>query len=342
MSTKQLTLAELAKHLKVEFRGDPQCVIHGVAPLEKAQEGDISFFYDPRYRRALSTTKASVVILANKHIEDNRKNFIITETPRLIFAKTATLFQQTPDMTPGIHATAVIGQNCRIADSASVGANCVIGNNVSVGENTFIASGTVIGENSSLGSNCILWPNVTLYPNVQMGHRVIIHSGTVIGSDGFGFENEGGVWYKIPQLGGVIIGDEVEIGANTTIDRGALNNTVIGVGVKLDNLIQVGHNVVIGDHTVIAGCVAIAGGARIGKHCMIGGKVGIAGHLEIVDYVILTAGTTVSSSIVDQGIYSSGIPAHANRNWRKNAVRFMQLDDMARRLRKLEKNLNLE
>ncbi len=339
MSKKHVTLAELAQYLKAEFQGDPECLIQGVASLDAAEKGDVVFFYDPRYRDVLASTHASAIILSHKDLEyaGVHRNLIIAQNPRLAFAKIAVLFQAPSFIAPGIHPTAVIGECCSISSTASIGPHCVIGDHAHIGEGTVLGPGCVLGESVTIGDVCWLWPNATLYHDVKIGDRVIIHSGAVLGSDGFGFENENGTWYKIPQLGGVQVGDDVEIGANTTIDRGALNDTVIESGVKLDNQIQIGHNVIIGAHSIIAGCVAIAGGVRIGKNVMVGGKVGIAGHLEIADRVILTAGTHVHSSILNPGIYSSGIPAHPNLEWRKNAVRFTKLDDMARRLRKLEK-----
>lgn len=337
MSNSHYSLSQLAEHLGAELRGDSQCQITGIAPLHTAQPGQISFLDNPQYKKFLATTQASAVIVSAKDLtQDVKTNFLILDNPYLGYAKVAGLFLPKLSVKPGIHPKAVVGENCHISDSASIGPNCVIGDNVVIGDNSIIHPGTVIGNDCKIGSDCLIWANVTCYYKVQLGDRVIIQSGAVLGSDGFGMANDKGKWYKIPQLGAVVIGNDVEIGANTSIDRGALENTVIGEGVKLDNLIQIAHNVQIGAHTIIAGCTAIAGSTKIGKYCMIGGGSSISGHLEITDGVILTGTSAVSYSLTEPGVYSSGVPLQTNRAWRKNAVRFQQLDDMARRLRKLE------
>ncbi len=341
------SLDELSHYLGAELKGDPKCIIDGIASLDKAKPGQISFFHEnalsgaAKYKKFLHDTQASAVILSSKYSEFCTTNLLILDNPYLGYAKVATLFLAKSTAKPGIHPTAVVGKNCQIAASASIGAHCTIGDNVYIGEQTVIAAGCVIGNDSSLGSGCSLYSNVTLYHAVCIGDRVIIQSGAVIGSDGFGMINDNGVWYKIPQLGGVAIGNDTEIGANTTIDRGALEDTVIGNGVKLDNQIQIAHNVHIGDHTAIAACTGIAGGTHIGKGCMVGGAASINGHIEITDRVILTALANVSSSITEPGIYSSGVPLQPNAQWRKNAARFRQLDDIARRLYKLEGHIEL-
>ncbi len=342
MPNRSYSLGELARHLGAELKGDPECTIHRIASLEKAQSGEISFYHesalsDPRYKKFLQSTQASAVILSPQHTDACSAQQLIVENPYSSYAKVAELFSPKIETDPGIHPTAVIGRDCQIAANASIGAQCVVGDRVVIGEHTVLHPGTIVGNDCTIGVNCILWSRVTLYYGVRLGDRVILHSGVVIGSDGFGMANEQGIWRKIPQIGGVCIGNDVEIGANTTIDRGALDDTYIGHGVKLDNLIQIAHNVHIGDHSIIAGCSAIAGGTRIGKHCMIGGAVSINGHIEIADGVILTATAAVSSSLLEPGIYSSGLPLQSNKEWRKNSVRFKQLDDLARRLRKLEK-----
>lgn len=333
-----ISLEKLAQHLSAQLDGDPQCQITGIAPLDKAVAGNISFLNNPQYRPFLKTTQASAVILSSKDIPFYTGNSLIMENPYLGYAKAATLFVLEPPIKPGIHPTAVIGENCHIAPTARIAAHSVIGEGVCIGEHTVVGPGCTVGDHSNLGENCLLYAHVTVYHGVYIGNNVILHSGTVIGSDGFGMVNDKGIWYKIPQLGGVRIGNHVEIGANTTIDRGALEDTVIEDGVKLDNLIQIAHNIRIGAHTAIAAGTIIAGSTQIGKHCMIGGGVAISGHLQITDGVILTAKTEVSSSITEPGIYSSGMPAQPNLAWRKNIIRFKQLDDIARRLKKLEKN----
>lgn len=333
------TLAELAQHIGAQLRGDPACRITGVASLQQAGAEQVSFLDNPRYRKYLAKTQAAAIILAPAELAACSIPALVTETPYLGYAKVATLFQQLPKATVGIHPSAVVAENCQIHPTASIGPLCVLGSDVVIGEGVIIGAGCVIGEGVQIGAHSRLWANVTLYYGTTIGQRAVIHSGAVIGSDGFGIANDKGRWYKVPQLGKVCIGDDVEIGANTTIDRGAVNDTVIEEGAKLDNQVQIGHNVRIGAHTAIAGCTGIAGSTQIGKHCLIGGGVGIAGHLEITDQVALTAMSGVSTSIDKPGVYSSGFPALPNHDWWKNLARFRKLDEMARQLRKLEAQL---
>lgn len=339
MSQRSYTLAEIANLLNAEVHGDSNCVITGIATLEQAQSGQITFLDNTRYRKYLSNTQASGVILKTDFLVECNTNAVVLDNPYLGFAKVAALFEKHFKPLPGIHPTAVVAENCDIHPTASIGAYCVIEAGVSVAENVVVSSGCVIGEQVKIGAKSWLWPNVTLYYGVQIGENVIIHSGAVIGSDGFGVANDKGIWHKVPQLGSVQIGNNVEIGANTTIDRGALNNTTIEDGVKLDNQIQVGHNVQIGAHTAIAGGVLIAGSARIGKYCMIGGGTGIAGHLEITDKVMITAMSRVTHSIQEPGVYSSGSPLQTNKAWQKNAARIRHLDELTRKVKQLEKIL---
>lgn len=338
MTSFRTFLGELAQQISAQLSGDPQCEITGIAPLDKAMVGNISFLNSPQYRPYLETTQASAVVLSPLDAPFYTGNSLIMENPYLGFAKIATLFGPTPSIKSGIHPTAVIGEHCHIASTASIAAHCVIGDGVSIGDNTVVGPGCTIGDNSMLGVHCLLHAHVTLYHDVKIGNRTILHSGAVIGADGFGMVNDKGVWHKIPQLGGVRIGNDVEIGANTNIDRGTLENTVIEDGVKLDNLIQIAHNVHIGAHTAMAAGVMIAGSTQIGKHCMIAGGTVINGHIQITDQVILTANSAILSSINEPGIYSSFMPVQPNRTWKKNLIRFTQLDDIARRLKKLEKN----
>ncbi|HBC35598.1 MAG TPA: UDP-3-O-(3-hydroxymyristoyl)glucosamine N-acyltransferase, partial [Marinobacter adhaerens] len=244
-----------------------------------------------------------------------------------------------PVATPGVHATAVVDPSASIAEDACIGPNVVVEAEAEIGEKVVVGAGSVIGARASIGSRTLIRPRVTLAHDVVVGERCHILSGAVIGSDGFGFANEKGVWHRIAQLGRVVLGNDVEVGANTTIDRGALDDTVIGNGVKLDNLIQIAHNVRIGDHSAMAAMVGIAGSTRIGRHCVFGGASGVAGHLEIADQVHLTGMTLVTGDIREPGVYSSGTSADTNRQWRKNAVRFRQLDALARRVKELEKKL---
>lgn len=338
MAETSYTLRELADQLKATLHGNPDCRITGIAPLDRAQQGQISFLSSPQFRHHLVTTKASAVILSANDAQQCTVDKLVTDNPYLGYAKVAALFIDKPNIKAGIHPSTVIGENCQIAASASIGAHCVIGDNVIIGENTVVSSGCIIGNNCQLGQDNYLWANVTIYYDVKIGDRNIIHSGAVIGSDGFGMANDNGIWQKIPQLGTVVIGNDVEIGANTTIDRGALDNTVIEDGVKLDNQIQIAHNVHIGAHTAIAGCTGIAGGAKIGKHCMIGGGASIVGHIEIADNVILAGTATVEKPISEAGVYGSGTGILPFRELKKMNARMRQLDELAKRLQKLEKN----
>lgn len=332
-----ITVAALAKHLKTEYRGDGACLISGIAPLDSAIAGQVSFLDNPKYKKYLPTTSASAVILTLQDLDKCQTNAIITDNPYFAYAKVAELFVGENEQTPGLHETVILGKDCEIATSANIGARCVLGNRVKIGEKVVIAPGCVIGDDCVIGDNSCLFANVTLYSNVHIGSRTIIHSGVVIGADGFGFAKTEEGWYKIPQLGGVRISDDVEIGANTTIDRGALGNTIIEQGVKLDNQIQIGHNVRIGAHTIVAGCAGIAGSATIGKRCMIGGGARIAGHIHVVDDTMITATAGISKSIKEPGIYCSGIQADKREKWVKNAIQFNHLGEIAERLRELEK-----
>jgi UDP-3-O-[3-hydroxymyristoyl] glucosamine N-acyltransferase len=336
---QQVTLHELADSVGGQVEGD-DCLITGVATLEQAQPGTISFFSNRAYKKYLQVTNASAVILLAEDIELCPVSALVTENPYLTYAHVAAFFNPEPPFQSGVHPSAVIDHTSKIDSSAWVGPNCTIGPGVIIEEGVFIGPGCVIEKGASIGKFSKLVANVTICHQSLIGQHVLIHPGVVIGSDGFGIANNKGVWVKVPQLGKVQIGDHVEIGANTTIDRGALDDTVVEEGVKLDNQIQVAHNVHIGAHTAIAGCVGIAGSTTIGKHCAIGGAVSIIGHLEIADGVTITATSFVSKSIKKPGLYSSGVPIQENSEWSRNTVRYRQLDDMARRLSKLEKKLD--
>lgn len=331
-----LALGLLANRIGAELRGDPDCLITSVASLEQAGEGALSFLANARYRKYLATTRASAIILQADYAGEAPGAVLVVANPYAAFARAATLISPPASPGQGVHPTTVIGEDCCIDASAWIGPNCVLADGVDIGAGVQLAAGCVVGEGSVLGAGTVLYPNVVIRHAVRIGARVMIHPGAVIGSDGFGHAQEDGRWLKVPQLGGVSIGNDVEIGANTTIDRGALDDTVIEDGVRLDNQIQVAHNVHIGAHTVIAGCVGISGSAHIGKHCMIGGGVGIVGHLEITDHVTVTGMTMVTRSIDQPGVYSSGLPAQENTAWCRNTARLRQLDELARRLQVLE------
>lgn len=330
------TLGQLAEYVGGEVRGDASCPISGVATLLSAKSGDISFLSNPRYTRHLAATAASAVILAEEYAPACPVHALITRDPYLAYARVAGLLVPARPQPAGRHARAVVHAGSVVHETAWIDANAVIEEGAELAADVVIGPGCIVARGSRIGEGSRLVANVYVGERTRIGRRAVIHPGVVIGSDGFGFANADGRWLKVPQLGAVRIGDDVEIGANTTIDRGTLDDTVIEDGVKLDNQIQVAHNVVIGAHTAIAGCTGIAGSARIGARCTIGGGVGIVGHTEIADDVHITGMSFVAHSIKEPGLYSSGTPLEPNRDWRRNYARFHQLDDMARRLRRLE------
>ena len=339
MTEKSYRLGDIAKALGAELKGDPEVQITGLATLSAAGPGQISFLANPAYGKYLADTRASAVILSPSAAQDCPTNVLLLDNPYLGYARLSHWFDPAPVPAPGVHSSAVVDPSARIAESASIGPNAVIEAEAEIAENVVIGAGSIVGARCRIGRDTVIRPRVTLAHDVVVGQRCHILSGAVIGSDGFGFANEKGVWHRIAQLGSVVLGDEVEVGANTTIDRGALDDTVIGDGVKLDNLIQIAHNVHIGEHSAMAAIVGIAGSTRIGRHCVFGGASGVAGHLEIADQVHLTGMTLVTGDIREPGVYSSGTSADTNRQWRKNAVRFRQLDVLARRVKELEKKL---
>lgn len=333
-------LADLVKGLDVTLQGDANCLITGVAPINHAHAGQISFLNNPQYRKYLAETAASAVILKPEDADLCKVNAIITKNPYYVYAKIAEFFDIKQQVNNGAHPSVVMGRDCVIDPTAEIGPNCVLGNNVQIGANVVISANCYLGDYVTIGAGTRLDPNVTVYHHVTIGQRCRFTSGVVVGSDGFGFANNAGQWYKVPQLGGVTIGNDVDVGANTTIDRGAVEDTVIEDGVKLDNLIQVGHNVRIGAHTVIAGCVGLAGSTVIGKYCMIGGAANFAGHLTVADKVIITGMTSVTKSITEPGMYSSGvIGAVPNHEFLKNNARFHRLENLVQRVKALETEL---
>lgn len=337
---KKYTISQLTQHLDVTIKGDANCLIEGVCTIQEAKSGSIAFLMNPLYKKYLATTKASAVIVTAEDSDECNTNAIICRDPYYIYTQVAAFFDDRPKPAVGVHSTAVIGNHCQIHPSASIGKNCVINDNVCIEAGAIIGAGCVIGEFSEIGEGSRLDPNVTLYHKIKIGKHVIIASGTVIGSDGFGIAKHKGVWHKVPQLGRVIIEDYVEIGSNCSIDRGAIDDTVIERGAKLDNLIQVGHNVRIGQNTAIAGCVGISGSATIGSNCLVGGQSGFAGHITIADNVVVTGGTEVSKSIREPGIYSSGLGGLVtNLERRKNTARFHRLESLMNRVKELEQAL---
>ena len=331
-----VTLGELAVRFGLELRGDPDTRIEAVATLREARPGTITFLANPRYRRFLAGTAASAVVLDGSAAAHCKVAALVSPNPYAAFARIAAALYPQPGLAPGVHPSAVVAPGARVATSAHVGALASIAEGCSIGERAVVGPGCVLEPGVSLGAGSRLVAQVTLCHDVRVGERCLVHAGVVIGADGFGVARDQDGWVKVPQLGSVRIGDDVEIGANTTIDRGAIEDTVIEDGVKLDNQIQVGHNVRIGAHTAIAGCTGISGSTTIGKRCLIGGAVGFAGHLEIADDVIVTGLTLVSSSIDRPGVYSSGLPAMEAGEWRRAVARLRHLDELFDRVRRLE------
>jgi UDP-3-O-[3-hydroxymyristoyl] glucosamine N-acyltransferase len=332
----ETTLGSLAEAIGARLRGDAQTPILRVATLSGAGPDALSFLANRRYKAQLRATRAAAVVLSEEFLGDCPGQALVMDNPYLGFARAAALLNPPPRVPPGVHPSAVVDAGARVHALAAVGACAVIGAGAEVAARAVVGPGCVLGEAAVVGEDSRLVANVTLGRGVVLGRRVLLHPGVVVGADGFGIANDNGVWEKVPQLGSVRIGDDVEVGANTTIDRGALEDTVVEEGVKLDNLIQVGHNVRIGAHTAIAACVAIGGSARIGRRCTIGGAASLAGHLEIADDVHLTATSAVPNSIAEPGVYSSGMPVQENRAWRRSVIRLRQLDEFARILKSLQ------
>lgn len=330
-------LAQIAEHVGGRVVGDGQWQVDSVATLMTAQQHQISFLANTKYRKYLTGTQAGAVLITENELDAVPCNAIVVKDSYVAYAKVATLLSPEPELSPAIAESAVIDGSASIPASVVISDHVVIEQGVELGENARLGPGTVIQHGTRVGKNARIGANVTICHDVEIGDNVVIHPGVVIGADGFGLANDQGKWIKIPQVGTVQIGHDVEIGANTTIDRGALENTVIGNGVKLDNQIQLGHNDVVGDNTVIAGCTGVAGSTKIGENCIIGGAVGISGHIEIADGVVATGMTMITKSITEPGVYSSGIPAEPASQWHKNTVRYRQLGKLAERVKKLER-----
>ncbi len=328
----RVTIADIVARLGGESVGDAGLMIERIATLEAATPTSIGFLANPRYRSQLVDSGAGLVVMRAEDAEGYAGNALIAKDPYAAFAKIAALFDHRPAIVVGIHPSAVVDPSAEISADASIGPFVSIGPRTRVDTGAVVGPGCVIGEDCVIGAGSELSARVTLVRRVRLGQRVLIHPGAVIGADGFGLAMEHGRWLKLPQLGGVAIGDDCEIGANTTIDRGALDDTTLEEDVRLDNQIQIGHNARIGAHTAMAGCSAVAGSATIGRYCLIGGGAGILGHLEVCDRVVITAMSLVTSSIREPGEYSSGTPLMDNRSWRKSAARFKQLDALARQV----------
>lgn len=334
-----LTLGDIAVRFGCELIGDPETRVTRVATLAEAADDSISFLASSGYRSALKLTSAAAVILAEADVADCPVAAVVADNPYLVYARVAALLHPSPPLAPGIHASAMVESDCEIPASCQVCAGAILESGVQLGERVFVGPAAVLGRDTRIGDDTRVLAGVLVTHMVDVGRRCILHPGAVVGADGFGNARDAdGAWVKVPQLGTVRIGDDVEIGANTTVDRGAIGDTVIGDGVRIDNQVQVAHNVHIGPHTAIAALTGISGSTRIGAHCMIGGQVGFAGHLHIADQVAISGGTAVTHSIRRAGQYGGpATTADDVARWRRNAVRYQQLDDMAKRLRRLEK-----
>ena len=334
----RITLKALVETLGGELIGD-DLEVNRVASIANAEVGSITFITDTKYRKSLADTKASAVILAEENSAFSTLPRIVTDNPYAYFAKVSALLNPKDDVTKGIHPRAFVGTDSKISASCSIGPNVVIGQNVSLADGVVVGAGCFIGDNVVVGKNTQLQANVTICANCVIGANCNLAAGAVIGADGFGYANQDGAWVKIPQVGRVLIADNVDIGANTTIDRGALDDTVIEQGVKLDNLIQIGHNCVIGEHTVIAGCVGIAGSAKVGKRCRIGGAAMILGHLEIADDVTVSPGSMITRSLNQADTYTALMPFQTHGEWLKTAASLRHLTELNEKLKRLENQL---
>lgn len=321
MALGPVSLAFLAERTGAALQGNGDTKIHRVATLKAAVEGEIAFLANPRYRRDVAASRASALILGRRDANLDSRPSLLHDNPYACFARVAQLLDPHPAQPPGIHPTAHVAPTARLGKGVSIGAHAVV------------------SDEAQIGAGSVLYPHAAVLARVRIGERAMIHAQAAIGSDGFGFANEGGRWIKIPQTGTVVIGDDVEIGAGTTIDRGALGDTVIEDGVKLDNQIQIGHNVSIGAHTAMAGCVGVAGSAAIGRYCTVGGGAVILGHLTIADRVNISAGALVTKSITESGTYGGAWPLAPQREWLKRAAHLRQLEAMATRLAELEERL---
>lgn len=334
-----IRLADLAQQLDAQLHGDGDIVITGLASMHSATNGQITFLSNSRYQQQLASCSASAVVLTESDLPHCRSAALVVKDPYLTYARLAQLMDTTPAPATDIAPSAVIDPCARLGKNIAVGANAVIESGAELGDNVIIGPGCFIGKDVRIGAGTRLWANVTIYHKVEIGKHCLIQSGTVIGADGFGYAFDRGNWIKIPQLGTVIIGDRVEIGACTTIDRGALDNTLIANGVIIDNQCQIAHNVVIGENTAVAGGVIMAGSLKIGRHCQIGGASVINGHMEIADQVVVTGMGMVMRPITEPGVYSSGIPLQPNKVWRKTAALLMNIDELSKRLKAVERKV---
>ncbi|POY43871.1 UDP-3-O-(3-hydroxymyristoyl)glucosamine N-acyltransferase [Avibacterium gallinarum] len=339
---KSYSLKELAQQIGATIRGNANVLIDSIAPLDKAQSNQLTFISNIKFRDLLAQSQAGILVVSENDVEfcSPESNLLIVKDPYVAYAVLAQYMDSTPKAAAGIAPSAVISATAKLGENVSIGANAVIEDEVELGDNVIIGAGCFIGKGAKIGANTQLWANVNIYHQVQIGEHCLIQSGAVIGSDGFGYANDKGRWIKIPQTGTVIIGNHVEIGACTCIDRGALDATVIEDNVIIDNLCQIAHNVHIGTGTAVAGGVIMAGSLKVGRYCLIGGASVINGHMEIADKVTVTGMGMVMRPITEPGVYSSGIPLQPNKEWRKTAALTLDIDKMNKRLKAVEKKLN--
>ena len=333
------SLKALSEQFGLTLKGDGTTLVSGVGTLSGSNGDQISFLSNPAYRKELQQTRAAAVVLAKEEVAHCPVDALVSTNAYADYARIATLFDKRPAQAAGIHPSAVVSSEADLAATASVGPNAVIASGCRIDDGVSIGANTVLEEHVTVGAQSRIGPNVTLCHGVHLGKRVICHPGVVIGADGFGLAFDQGQWLKVPQLGSVVIGDDCEIGANTTVDRGAIEDTVLEEDVRLDNQVQIAHNVRVGAHTAMAGCVGVAGSTRIGRNCMIAGASGIGGHLEITDGVVITAMSMVTRSIREPGEYGSGVEAQPHAQWRKNHVRIRKLDELVKRILRLERNM---
>ena len=334
-----IRLSELATQVGAALQGDGDVRVHGVATLDHAGPGTIAFLANPKYRARLAMTQATAVIVTPAFADATPLPKLVHRNPYATYAKVAAILHPVATAQPGVHRSAVVAADAAIDASAAIGPLATLGARARVGAHAVIGAGCAIGDDAVIGDRAILHAHVTVYPNCVIGARTIVHAGAVLGADGFGMAEDEGRWLKIPQLGRVVVGADCEIGANTTIDRGAIGDTIIEDDVKLDNQIQIGHNCTIGAHTAIAGCVGIAGSTNIGRNCKVGGAAMIAGHLEIADGTIVSAATGVFDSILEAGVYTATFPALPHRQWRYVASEIRRLRALAERVATLERAL---
>lgn len=333
----QARLGDLAIRFGLELIGDPATAVSSVATLANAGPGSLSFLANPSYRAELRGTRAAAVILREEDAADCPVSALIAPDPYAVYARIAAILHPAPEFPAGTHPSAVVAATADVSERAHIGAHAVVEEGATVSAGAVVGPGCYVGPNCAIGRATRLHANVTLVEAVRIGERCIVHSGAVIGSDGFGNARDESGWIKVPQIGGVTIGDDVEIGANTTIDRGAIDDTVIENGVRLDNLIQIAHNVRIGEHTAMASQSGISGSTVIGKRCLFAGQTGVVGHIAICDDVVIGGATMVSKDIREPGFYTASFPAEPDRDWKRRVARFRRLDDLVRRVARLEK-----